>query len=344
MSRNVRVADSLHEEGENIGLHRFALFTACCTALLIFIGGLVTSTESGLSVPDWPTTYGWNMFAFPVSKWVGGIFYEHSHRLAASFVGFLTLILAFWTWIAEKRQWVRMLAVAALGTVMAQGILGGLTVMLLLPTSVSMAHACLAQTFFCLIIAITLFTSPRWKQGLPVVYSSQDSVSPLTLPALCAMTTAAIYIQLLLGALMRHTDSGLAIKDFPLSFGRIIPPFTSSHIAIHFSHRVGALIVSVMIVWTFLRVRSTYRKYELLRRPAMVMFSLLGLQLTLGASTVWSSKAVLITTAHVATGALVLGTSVLLTLRAWMMIPSRTSTPAEPSRPSSEDARVPSWR
>jgi cytochrome c oxidase assembly protein subunit 15 len=104
MSRSVRVADSLHEEGENIGLHRFALFTACCTALLIFIGGLVTSTESGLSVPDWPTTYGWNMFAFPVSKWVGGIFYEHSHRLAASFVGFLTLILAFWTWVAEKRQ------------------------------------------------------------------------------------------------------------------------------------------------------------------------------------------------------------------------------------------------
>jgi cytochrome c oxidase assembly protein subunit 15 len=278
------------------------------------------------------------MFAFPFSKWVGGIFYEHSHRLAASFVGFLTLILAFWTWLAEKRKWVRMLALAALGTVMAQGILGGLTVMLLLPTSVSMAHACLAQTFFCLIISIALFTSPRWKQGLPAAYSSQDSTSPVTLPALCVMTTAAIYIQLLLGALMRHTDSGLAIKDFPLSFGKIIPPFTNSHIAIHFSHRVGALIVSVMIVWTFLRVRSAYQKYDLLRRPATVLFSLLWLQLTLGASTVWSSKAVLITTAHVATGALVLGTSVLLTLRAWTMIPSRTSAPSE------KESRVPAWR
>jgi cytochrome c oxidase assembly protein subunit 15 len=137
---------------------------------------------------------------------------------------------------------------------------------------------------------------------------------------------------------MRHTNSGLAIKDFPLSFGRIIPPFTSSHIAIHFSHRVGALIVSVMIVWTFLRVRSAYRKYELLRRPAAVMFSLLWLQLTLGASTVWSSKAVLITTAHVVTGALVLGTSVLLTLRAWTMIPSRTSAPAQ------KESSVPAWR
>src|SRR4029078_11155680 len=149
MSGNVRVADSLHEEGENIGLHRFALFTACCTAFLIFVGGLVTSTESGLSVPDWPTTDGWNMYTFPISKWVGGIFYEHSHRLVASFVGFLTVILAAWAWLTERRHWVRNLAVAALGTVIAQGVLGGLTVLFLLPTAISMAHACLAQTFFC---------------------------------------------------------------------------------------------------------------------------------------------------------------------------------------------------
>lgn len=323
MSSSVRVADSLHEEGENIGLHRFALFTACCTAFLIFVGGLVTSTQSGLSVPDWPTTYGWNMFAFPFSKWVGGIFYEHSHRLVASFVGFLTVILAFWTWLREKRQWVRWLAVAALGAVMAQGILGGLTVILLLPTAISMAHACLAQTFFCLVISIALFTSPQWKQGLPAAHSTTSSGSSITLPALCTMTTGAIYIQLMLGALMRHTDSGLAIRDFPLSFGRIVPHFTSSHIAIHFSHRVGALLVSGMIVWTFLRVRREYARYSLLIRPATLLFSLLWIQLLLGASTVWSEKAVLITTAHVATGALVLGTSVLLMLRAYGMVPRR---------------------
>jgi len=321
MSRSVRVAVALHEEGANIGLHRFALFTACCTAFLIFVGGLVTSTQSGLSVPDWPTTYGSNMFTFPFSKWVGGIFYEHSHRLVASFVGSLTVILAFWTWVAEKRQGVRWLAVAALGAVVAQGVLGGLTVMLLLPTSISMAHACLAQTFFCLVIAMALLTSPRWKQGLPIAFSTKTSRSSITLPLLTAVTTGAIYIQLLLGALMRHTDSGLAIRDFPLSFGRIIPHFTTSHIAIHFSHRVGALLVSVMIVWTFLTVRNEYRKNTLLRRPATVLFSLLWLQLMLGAWTVWSEKAVLITTAHVATGALVLGTSVLLMLRAWVMVP-----------------------
>src|SRR5262249_33562860 len=131
---------------ENIGLHRFAVFTACSTVLLIFVGGLVTSTDSGLSVPDWPTTYGWNMFTFPVSKWVGGILYEHGPRLLASLVGFLTVILTIWTWSKESRKWVRWLSVAALATVIMQGILGGLTVRFLLPPAVSTAHACLAQT------------------------------------------------------------------------------------------------------------------------------------------------------------------------------------------------------
>src|SRR6266581_4730676 len=116
-----RVAGSLHGEGENIGLHRCALFLACSTAFLIFVGGLVTSNEAGLSVPDWPTTYGWNMFTFPYSKWVGGIFYEHGHRLVASFVGFLTVILTVWTWLKERRTWVRRLSIVALAAVIAQG-------------------------------------------------------------------------------------------------------------------------------------------------------------------------------------------------------------------------------
>src|SRR5215510_11261535 len=128
MSRNLRVAGSHQKEGENIGLHRFALLTACSTAFLIFVGGLVTSNEAGLSVPDWPTTYGWNMFTFPYSKWVGGIFYEHGHRLVASFVGFLTVGLTIWTWMKESRKWLRTLSLVALGAVITQGILGGLTV------------------------------------------------------------------------------------------------------------------------------------------------------------------------------------------------------------------------
>src|ERR1043166_2869302 len=156
-------------KNQNIGLHRFAVFTAGMTVVLIFAGGLVTSTESGLSVPDWPTTYGWNMFTFPVSKWVGGIFFEHGHRLIASFVGFLTVVLTVWTWLKEPRAWVRWLAAGALGTVIMQGVLGGLTVIFLLPPPISTAHACLAQAFFCLVIAIAMFTSPAWRKGLPEV-------------------------------------------------------------------------------------------------------------------------------------------------------------------------------
>ena len=302
---------------ENINLHRFALFTACCTALLIFVGGLVTSTESGLSVPDWPTTYGWNMFLFPYSKWVGGIFYEHSHRMVASFVGFLTVVLTLWTWMKEKRRWVRWLSTAALGAVILQGVLGGLTVLLLLPAPVSTLHACLAQTFFCLIIAMAVVTSPGWKRGLPAIKEHTES---LPVQTLCAMTTAAVYLQLILGALMRHTNAGLAIPDFPLALGHIIPPFNSNNVIIHFAHRVGAVIVTAMVVWTFSRIARSYSDHRLLFRPASAMLALVAVQLTLGAVTVWTAKAVVPTTAHVLTGALVLGTSFLLTLRAYAMV------------------------
>src|SRR5438552_3502516 len=160
---------------EGIALHRFALFTAVCTAFLIFVGGLVTSTESGLSVPDWPTTYGWNMFTFPLSKWVGGIFYEHSHRMVASFVGLLTVILTVWTWLRVQAAWLRGLSAAALSAVILQGVLGGITVLFLLPAPVSTLHACLAQAFFCLIIAMTVFTSPQWKRGLPSIGSHAEA-------------------------------------------------------------------------------------------------------------------------------------------------------------------------
>ena len=146
-------------------LHRFATFVAGCTVLLVLAGSLVTSTGSGLSVPDWPTTYGWNMFTFPPSKWVGGILYEHGHRLIASGVGFLTIVLAGWLWLQEPRRWMAWLGVAALGTVVAQGVLGGLTVLFFLPAAVSTAHAGLAEIFLCLTIAIALFTSPGWIEG-----------------------------------------------------------------------------------------------------------------------------------------------------------------------------------
>ena len=144
-------------------LHLFALLVAASTALLIFAGGMVTSTGSGLSVPDWPNTYGWFMFSFPVEYWVGGIFYEHTHRLIASTVGFFILVLAIWLWRAEPRAWVRRLGYIALGAVITQGILGGLTVRYLLPDPISIAHASLAQIVFCLTVTIALVTSRGWR-------------------------------------------------------------------------------------------------------------------------------------------------------------------------------------
>ncbi len=139
-------------------LHRFATFVAACTVLLILAGSLVTSHGAGLSVPDWPTSYGWNMFTFPPSMWVANIFYEHGHRLVASGVGMLTIVLAAWLWVAEPRAWVRRLGFAALGAIIAQGLLGGLTVLFFLPAPISTAHAALAEIFFCLVVSIALFT------------------------------------------------------------------------------------------------------------------------------------------------------------------------------------------
>jgi cytochrome c oxidase assembly protein subunit 15 len=220
----------------------------------------------------------------------------------------------------EKRAWVRWLSAAALGAVIMQGIFGGLTVIFLLPAWISTVHACLAQTFFCLIIAMAVITSPQWKRGLPVIKSHAESVP---LQTLCAMTTSAVYVQLIMGALMRHTNAGLAIPDFPLALGHIIPPFTSGKVVIHFAHRVGAVIVTTMIVWTFSRIARSYSDSPLLFRPAKTMLVLIVVQVSLGAATVWTAKAVLPTTAHVLTGALVLGTSFLLTLRAYAMVVHR---------------------
>lgn len=295
----------------NKWLHRFAWLVVGATFILIFIGGLVTSTESGLAVPDWPTTYGQFMFSFPLSQMVGGIFYEHGHRMVASIVGMLTVILAVWLWWKEPRKWVRNLGWLALLAVIVQGILGGLTVIFLLPLPISVAHGALAQTFFCLTICLALFTSSEWDKPR----TKLDEIRQPTLRALTTTVTALVFVQLLLGAIMRHTKSGLAIPDFPLAFGRIIPPFENFHVAVHFAHRLGALIVTGFIVWTVGRIFRYYRNEPLLRRSAILLSVAIAIQLTLGAFTIWTQKAVIITTAHVATGALILGTSLALVLR-----------------------------
>ena len=290
-------------------LHRYAKFVSAATVLLITAGGLVTSTGSGLAVPDWPTSYGWNMFTFPMKHMVGGIFYEHGHRLIASGVGFLTIGLALWLWKAEPRRWMRVLGFTALAAVCVQGILGGITVLYFLPWEVSTAHAGLAQIFFCLTVSIALFTSRGWKAA------RLEPVDDRTLRLIATGTTAFIYVQILMGATMRHNDAGLAIPDFPLVFGGIVPPEWTPQIAIHYAHRLGALLVALAIAATAGHVFYHHFTRSELRRPAVLLCCLVLVQATLGAFVIWSQKNVAINTAHVVVGALTLATSLTLTLR-----------------------------
>ena len=308
-------------------LHRFAVITASATFILIFIGGLVTSTGSALAVPDWPLSFG---KFFP--KMEGGVLYEHGHRMAAGTVTILTLVLMIWACRSERRRWVKYAATAAFGLIIVQAVLGGLTVLLLLPLPIAVAHAATAQAFFCLMVSIALFTNPRWEIERERSATSRSAslragdLSPRgdhrrpALSVLAAFTTLVIYAQILVGAVMRHMGAGLAIPDFPLSFGRIIPPLDSGFVAINFAHRCGAIVVTAFVLWTVARVLGAYRGESWLRRPALGLLGLLAIQIGLGAITIWSERAVIPTTAHVAIGAAVLATSLTLTLRAFRLL------------------------
>lgn len=278
------------------------------------------------------------MFAFPLDQMSGGIFYEHSHRMIASFVGFLTVIMVIWLWKREDRRWVRNLGLAALGTVVAQGILGGLTVLFLLPTAISVSHATLAQTFFCIIVSLSIVTSPWWHAQRP---SLRPSTKGRSIVQLSLLTTVAVYIQLILGALMRHTQSGLAVPDFPLAYGQFFPsltadalaqynqqllhsdlrvaaddPITSAQILIHMLHRMWAIVVTVMATWTSIHLLKLSALSKRMPWFAYVLMGIVTIQLILGSLTILSLKAVDITTAHVAMGAFLLASCVLLSLHA----------------------------
>ena len=294
--------------GATPALHRFAMLAVGATFCLIFAGGLVTSTGSALAVPDWPLAFG-----KLIPAWQGGIRFEFAHRVVAGVVIFLTLGLMIWVLRVEPRRWVRNTALAAFGLIVAQAVLGGITVLFELPLAIAVTHAATAQAFFCVMVAIAIFTNPRWERTAP----AHESPARPQLAALAAITTAAIYAQILVGALMRHLGAGLAIPDFPLAFGQLVPPYWNEFIVVNFAHRIGALAVSAMIILRVARVLRSRREFRELRRPALALILLLVLQVALGALTIWSQRAVLPTTTHVAVGAAVLATSLTLTIRAY---------------------------
>jgi cytochrome c oxidase assembly protein subunit 15 len=299
---------------------------------------MVTSTSSGLSVPDWPTTYGYSMFSFPLDRMAGGIFYEHGHRLIASTVGLLTIGLVIVIWRVDPRRWMRRLGLIALGAVTVQGMLGGLTVLYLLPASISIGHAALAQLFFCLTVAIALFTSRSWLTPGDVVAPVDDS----RLRGWTTVVCVATFAQILLGATMRHLGAGLAIPDFPLAFGGLLPPAWPLPVAIHFAHRVGAVVVVLLIAATVRHVWTRHRRRPELTRVAAVLAALVTAQATLGALVVLTLKQPVVNTLHVATGALVLGTSVLLALRTYR-VRFATAAPPELKLLGSVYSPPPTW-
>jgi cytochrome c oxidase assembly protein subunit 15 len=321
----------------NIWLHRYAMVVVVAIVSLIFFGGQVKSTGSGLSVPDWPNTYGHFMFAFPWEKMVGGIFWEHSHRMIASVTGLLTFALTIWVYRADDRRWVKRLALAASAAVLVQGVLGGLTVLFMLPAWISSSHGTLAQIYFCTVVALALVTSPKWVDGFP---KEPDSAS-LPLRNIALATTMIIFAQLVIGAIMRHSEAGLAIPDFPTMFGSWVPPLSDERLAMankelwqmdllwkmgnteitrwqmlsHLLHRLGGLAVTVMVIWTAVKVFRHQVQNREFRNTARLLVALVVVQVTLGILTILTEKQFTITTLHVVTGALTLATSLVLTIR-----------------------------
>ncbi len=291
----------------NPALHGFAIFVACATLCVLIAGALVTSNDAGLSIPDWPTSFG----SFSVPPWHGGIQYEWSHRAIAFSTGLLTVAIAFWTWLSDRRRWMKALGFAAFGTILTQGILGGLTVIYFQPPLVSTAHAAVAQTFFCIACAIALFTGRKWVQETPT-----EEVSPLenrtqhpSLLALAVLSIIALYLQLFLGAMFRHHGMGW------------LP------------HVLNAPLVALILTWTAIRGLSRYSKIEAIRRPAVAILFLVVVQLCLGflaflTRVEWGKDAaqpempmVVSTVAHVAVGALLLAATVIFTIQVWRHVP-----------------------
>ena len=372
----------------NRWLHRFAVLTALATLALIGIGGLVTSHEAGMSVPDWPNSYGYNMFLFPPSKWVGGILYEHTHRLWASMVGLLIVALTRWLggsasrkplaivglievmagivvfvlWPSQKATggfltgiggvvllaalvWVRgeaaprplpQLGWAVFFIVQLQGLLGGLRVVLF-KDQIGIFHATLAQIFFVLTCLIVLMTSKWWINTENIEHRTSNIQRPMTpaggLRGLFVATTFRILFQLILGATMRHQHAGLAIRDFPLAYGKLWPatdaasvmrynehrveitnfnPITAFQIQLQMVHRIVAVLILGAVgfcAWSAWRKRSGP-----VAKLSAFWFGLILCQAGLGAATVLSDKAADVATAHVLIGALSLATGAALSI------------------------------
>ena len=293
------------------GLHRFSLLVTGATFFLIIAGALVTSHDAGLAVPDWPLSFG---KFFP--KMDGNVFWEHGHRMVAATVGVLTIGLAIYLYRTERRTWMRRLGLIALGGVIAQGLLGGLTVKLMLPLAVSAAHATLAQLFFCTVVSLSVFTSLSWNETRP----TYEEKGNLPLRYLCLAAAVTILLQLILGATLRHS----ATWDQSLPTDLVL------------AHVGGAAAVTIILGAAAITTLRRHGSEKYLTRPALIGIGLLAVQLPLGALAYITRLAspygpqprnpmIIITVAHVACGALVFAATIVLTLRAFKVLRARSA-------------------
>ena len=337
-------------------LHRFAIVTALATFVLIGFGGLVTSKGVGMAVPDWPNTFGYNMFLVPFDEWLGkfGIFEEHSHRLVASFVGLLTIILSAWLWVKDSRKWVRLLGIGALVLVVAQGVLGGLRVTEI-NQNLGLIHGAVAQLFLILVCGIALVTSSWWRR---VNVSEADGASFASLKGFLVAVICLVFIQLLLGATMRHQHAGLAIWDFPLAHGQVWPAtdeasiaqynenryelqksllaqnqlydaqgnpqvflasgreILSWHLWLQMLHRLGAMATLALAVTLVVKARRWLGQAHGFTKAGYTLLAMIVAQAGIGIWTILSNKAADVATGHVVLGAACLALSSLLLLAA----------------------------
>ncbi len=323
-------------------LHRYAVLLVIATFLLVILGGTVTSKGAGLAVPDWPTSYGHGMFELPWMMWVGNIFWEHLHRLAGAAVGILCIVMAAWLWISQQhRPWLRWGGIGLLGLVILQGVMGGLRVTEL-SIVLAITHGVMGQLFLCLTVFIAAATSAYWASG-DQQDIGRDGLDRLRvfryLGRFSVFFFVVLLIQLILGAAMRHSEAGLAIFDFPSAYGQLVPPFSQSgiaeatekmldegdtwlaayftpmQVAVHFAHRVWAIVVLSVGGWFIVRLLRDAIGQPLLLRPAVAIALMLIMQAALGASVIWSGRHSEVATAHQALGAAILATSALLLVR-----------------------------
>jgi len=292
-------------------VHRFAIFVVCWTILLLIAGALVTSNEAALSVPDWPLSYG--TLTPPM---VGGIRYEHSHRVIAGVLGLLSIVLAVWVWAKDDRRWLRWFSVIAVAGIAAQAVLGGEVVRQLVHYWLPVVHACFAQIVFAALLSIAVFTSRWWIADQPQV---EDTGSP-SIHSLAIANAVVIYLQVILGAGFRH-------KEIPV-----------------WPHMVGALIVLGMVIWLAAVLSRRFEKSAAISKTRILLHAILGTQLLLGLGAYWSRVTtadapqpmplmVTLTVLHTVVGAILFGVSVLIVLLCYRLVPRRRELPAATQRP-----------